>query len=129
MQISTMDKILRSHAAVFMDELGCCRDFRAHLYLKENARPVFCKARTVPFALREEVDEDIQRLLKLGVLTPVDFSDRAAPIVAVKKQGRKVRVCADLSTGFNAALDVHQYLLPLPEELSAKQKGGGAKIQ
>lgn len=43
--------------------------------------------------------------------------------MAVKKPGKKVRVCGDLSTGLNASLNVHQYPLPLPDELFAEFNG------
>ncbi|XP_055350040.1 uncharacterized protein K02A2.6-like [Paramacrobiotus metropolitanus] len=116
--------VLQKHKAVFRDELGCCKNFKAHLYLKENARPVFCKARPVPFALKEEVEEDIDRLVSIGVLTPVDHAEWAAPTVYIKKPKKNFRICSDLSTGLNDALDVHKYPLPHPDELFAKLNGG-----
>lgn len=56
-------------------------------------------------------------------MTPVDHSEWAASIVAAKKEGRKVRICADLSAGLDASLDVQQYPLPHPDELFAKLGG------
>lgn len=57
--------VLNSHAEVFREDLGLCTDFKAHLYLKQNARPVFCKARPVPFAVKVEVENGLNRLVKL----------------------------------------------------------------
>lgn len=54
----------------------------------------------------------------------VEHSEWAAPIVAVNKQGKKVRLCADLSTGLNAAWNEHKYPLPLPDELFSEHNGG-----
>ncbi|XP_055329924.1 uncharacterized protein K02A2.6-like [Paramacrobiotus metropolitanus] len=117
--------ILQRHANVFRDELGCCKDFEAHLYLKPDTRPRFCKARTVPFALREAVEKELERLQFLGVISPVDHAVWAAPIVSVlKKVTGDVRTCADLSTGLNDALDLHRYPLPHPDELFAALNGG-----
>ena len=46
--------------------------------------------------MREKVEEELSRLVAEGTLEPVDYSDWAAPIVAVVKNNRKsVRVCDD----------------------------------
>ena len=71
----TLNEILNEHKTVFRDELGCCKEFKAHLYLKEGSRPTFCKARSVPFALMPEVEAELNKLVQDGVLSPVDFSD------------------------------------------------------
>ncbi|KAF2881008.1 hypothetical protein ILUMI_25156 [Ignelater luminosus] len=50
------------------------------------ATPKFFKPRAVPFALKEKVEKELDRLVKEGVLTPVDYSPRETPIVPVLKQ-------------------------------------------
>ncbi|XP_053967933.1 uncharacterized protein K02A2.6-like [Anastrepha ludens] len=67
--------------------------------------------------------EKLNRLHQLGVITPVEFSEWAAPIVAVKKPSGKVRICGDYSSGLNAWLEPHQYPLHTPEEIYAKVAG------
>ena len=123
-QSSAVSAVLEKNRQLFRDDFGCCKTFQAHLHLKEGATPKFCKARPLPFALKEAVETDIERLLRLQVIRQVDHSEWAAPIVAVQKPGRAVRICADLSTGLNQSLDVHKYPLPLPDELFAKLNGG-----
>ncbi|XP_041785534.1 uncharacterized protein K02A2.6-like [Anopheles merus] len=54
---------------------------------------------------------------------PVDFSEWAAPIVAVRKPNGRVRICADYSTGLNEALEPNHYPLPTPEEIFAQLNG------
>ena len=53
----------------------------AKLHLKENATPVFQRARPVPYVLRPTVEEELKRLENKGVLKPVEVSDWATPIV------------------------------------------------
>ncbi|KAL3176482.1 hypothetical protein MRX96_010278 [Rhipicephalus microplus] len=42
--------------------------------------PVFCKARTVPYAIREPVEHELGNLQKEGVLVPVTRSDWATSV-------------------------------------------------
>ncbi|GAB1597557.1 hypothetical protein Ahia01_000032200, partial [Argonauta hians] len=50
--------------------------------------------------------------------------DWAAPTVYVKMRNRKIRVCADFSTGLNECVKDYSYPLPCPEEIFAKLNGG-----
>jgi len=47
------------------------------LKVKENATPQYFKPYTVPFALRDKVEAEIQRLEKEGVLKKIETSDWA----------------------------------------------------
>ncbi|XP_055334225.1 uncharacterized protein K02A2.6-like [Paramacrobiotus metropolitanus] len=116
--------LLKKHSAVFRDELGHCKHYKAYLHLKPGATLVFRKARSVPFAFREALDRDLDRLVERGILTPVERADWAAPVVTAQKRAGEIRTCAALSTGLNDALNVQQYPLPTPDELFAKLNGG-----
>ena len=65
--------------------------------MNSTARPRFCKPRTVPYALRAKVNQELERLEKAGVIKPVQFADWAAPIVPVLKPDLdgSVRLCGD----------------------------------
>ncbi|XP_055603987.1 uncharacterized protein K02A2.6-like [Uranotaenia lowii] len=79
--------------------------------------------RPVPFNTISLVDAELTRLQSLNIITPIDFSEWAAPIVAVRKPNGKVRICADYSTGLNKALESNHYPLPVPEEIFAQLNG------
>lgn len=102
--LSSDQHFLTQYPEVFQDSLGHCTKTKISLALKQHAQPVFRPKRPVPFHAIQKVDEELDRLQRSDIITPVDFSDWAAPIVVVKKPGGKVRVCADYSTGLNAAL-------------------------
>ena len=53
-----------------------------------SAPPKFCKARSVPHALRAKVDQVLDRLVAEGILEPVQYAEWAAPIVPVLKSDR-----------------------------------------
>ena len=56
---------------VFSDELGAITGFEAHLEVKPQATPVFCKARPIPFSLKPQVDQELDRLVDVGILKKV----------------------------------------------------------
>ena len=60
----------------------------------------------------------------MGILSKVEFSEWASPTVYIRKKSKEIRVCADFSTGLNAALKDYQYPLPSPEEVFNKLNGG-----
>lgn len=65
---------------------------KATLHIKRNVKPVFCKARLVPFALQPAVEKELDRMLAEGIIIPVEFSNWATP---VPKPDETVRLCRD----------------------------------
>ena len=110
--------------SIFDEGLGKCTTTAALLYLKSDAKPVFRPKRPVPYGVTSLVETELNRLEKLGIIAPVNYSAWATPIVVVKKPNGMVRICGDFSTGLNNALETHQYPLPVPEDLFAKLNGG-----
>lgn len=119
-----LGKLQSRYPDVFSDRLGLFNKYEVKLCLKEDAKPVFFKARPIAFALKEKVDKEIDKLVDLGVLIPVDHSDYASPIVPVLKRNGNVRLCADYSVSINKQLVVDQYPLPTIKELFARLHGG-----
>jgi len=57
----------------------------------------------MPYALGQKVEEEPDRLVAEGILKPIEYSDWAAPIIAVVKSDKKsVRICGDFVTTVNA---------------------------
>ena len=102
----SLDSILEAHEAVFKPELGPLRGMKTKLHVKAEAQPLFFKARTVPFALRQKVEQELERQEQEGVVEPVKFSDWAAPIVPVMKGDSRVRICGDYKLTVNKVAKV-----------------------
>ncbi|XP_055701767.1 uncharacterized protein K02A2.6-like [Phlebotomus papatasi] len=120
--VSTSDFIASlkdNYPRVFSSTLGKCTKGQVSLQLKQNATPVFRPKRPVPFHLMEMVEDELQRLVNLQIITPVDYSDYAAPIVVARKPNGKIRICADYSTGLNEILEFHHYPIPTPTQIFA----------
>lgn len=116
------DQVFKAHEAVCWEELCCSKSFEAYLYLTMTFGKFFCKARPVPFPLREEVKQDLRRLEKDNLVSLVDYSEKGEEsILAMRKQCKKVRECAGLSNGLSARFT--PVSLPLPGEQFAKLQG------
>lgn len=57
------------------------KNYKAEIVLKDNIKPIFHKAYTVPFKLRDKVNIEIDKLVNEGILEQVKFSEWASPIV------------------------------------------------
>lgn len=82
----------KKYLPVFEQGPGEIKGSSVNIVLKEKARPVFCKARNVPFALRKSVENELEKLQIDGIIYPVAQSEWATPIVVVPKPYNKVRL-------------------------------------
>ena len=88
-----LHELLSKYDELFQEHLGTFKDYKAKIMVDPGATPRFCKAHTVPYAMREKVEEELDRLVAERTLEPVDYSDWAAPIVAVMKSDCKGLFC------------------------------------
>ena len=123
-RIKALEEVLSKHEKVFQDGLGTLEGYKATLHVDPNASPKFCKARTVPYAMQELVEKELDRLVDEGILEPIQFAEWAAPIVPVLKSDKKtVRICGDFSQTVNKAAKVDAYPIPKIRDLFAKVAG------
>ena len=92
-------------------QVGTLKGVKAKITLQENVTPKFMKARSVPYALRANVEEDIDRLVQENILKKVDHSQWAAPIAPVLKSNGKVRICGDFKVTINPYLCPADYAI------------------
>ncbi|XP_055632846.1 uncharacterized protein K02A2.6-like [Toxorhynchites rutilus septentrionalis] len=110
----------KAYPKLFSETLGLCSKSKIQLSLKEACKPVFRPRRPVSYAMLPTVDKELDRLESLQIISPVDYSEWAVPIVVVRKASGNVRICGDYSTGLNDRLQSHQYPLPLPQDVISK---------
>lgn len=70
-------KLKETFPTVFSPGLGTCTKMEEKFQLKENAQVVFKKKRNVPFASIEQIDKELDKLEKTGVLKNVEYSEGA----------------------------------------------------
>lgn len=59
--------MLKLYNEVFKDELGTLKGTKAKIYVDANAKPKFCKARSVTYALRDKIEHELDRLINEGI--------------------------------------------------------------
>ena len=89
-----------------------------------DERPVFMRARKVPFAISEKYETALKKLEQSGVIRPVEHSWWASPTVPVVKPDGSIRICADYGQTINANSELEKYPLPTIDEIRAKLSGG-----
>ena len=119
-----VDKIISKYPNVFCEQLGKLKSAKVKLYLKDEAKPLFIKYRNPPIAYRELIDEELDKLLKDGVISPIDSSEWATPAVPILKNDGKVRLCGNYKITVNKYLKEVTYPLPLIHDLFAKLNKG-----
>ena len=118
-------QILQKHPYVFQEGLGTLTDFKAKIIVDPAAQPKYCKARTVPYFLRDKVETELNRLVTKGTLEPVEVAEWAAPIVAVLKPDKtNVRICGDFKQTVNPVSTLDKYPIPKVEDLFSTLAGG-----
>ena len=123
-RMKPLNILLQSHQELFSKDLGHIHPFTASLKVQPDATPRFHKARSVPFAIKDAISQELDRLEQQRIISPVTHSQWAAPIVPVPKKDGKFRLCGDYKVTVNQALAVEEYPLPTPEELFSTLAGG-----
>ena len=94
------------------------------LYPDKDALPKLFKARSVPYAMKDKVGEELVRLKEAGVIEEVSNSVWATPIVPILKKDGSVRICGDYKITLNKVFKLDSYPIPRIDDLYANLAGG-----
>ena len=122
--VGSLDYLLDKYGDLFVNELGTIESFSAKLHVNPQDKPKFYKARTVPYALKSVIDDELDRLEREGILEKVTHSEWATRIVSVPKPDGSVWLCGDFKVTVNQSLSVDQYPLPKADDLFDALAGG-----
>ena len=101
-------KLCQEFPDVFNPELGKLKELQVKF--KAEAKPMFCKLRTVPFAHEEDLAQAYDAGIKHGVWRKTQFNECGTPVVPIWKpllsgQAKaKLRVCGDYSATVNTGI-------------------------
>ena len=122
-------QICKEFPDLWKQELGRLKDYQLEVKFKPDVTPRFCKPRTVPFAVQEDLNQAYDVGIAKGIWEPTIFNEYGTPVVPVRKQSlpsqptASVRVCGDYSVFINAQLETHRQPMPLPEDLMRRLGG------
>lgn len=105
------------------DGLGCLRNFEYDIDLVENPQFEKYPARRIPHAIRQQVKNELDSMVKLGVIRKMEneVSPVVSPMVIVRKNN-KLRICID-PTDVNKNIQRRYYPLKSIEEIAARVHG------
>ncbi|XP_063828984.1 uncharacterized protein K02A2.6-like [Ostrinia nubilalis] len=109
---------------LFKEGLGRYNGPEVSLKLRSDAVPKFLRARPVPFPLKQQVTDELNKMVKDEIITPVKYSKWATPLRIVKKEDGSLRICGDYRSTVNAAIDSDSYPLPTSSEAFVKLSVG-----
>ena len=124
---SRLEKLINQYSEVFEKGLGTFTGPKAKIHVEVDAEPKFCKARSVPYAMKGKIEEELKRLQDEGTFESVQFSEWTAPNLPIMKPDNSIRICGDYKTTVNQVSKLDNYLIPKVEDLLATL-GGGEKF-
>lgn len=102
--------------------LGCYKNYEYDIDLIENPKLEIKPPRRIPHAIRDEVKQELDRMVQSDVIKPEkEPTPAVSPMVIVKQKG-KIRICIDPSDVNKNILRRH-FPLTTIEEISANIKG------
>jgi hypothetical protein len=120
----SLPEIMEKYRELFTPGLGRLDGPKAKLTIEE-ASSKFCKARSVPYSMKDQVEKELDAMEASGILSRVELSEWASPIVPVVKESGALRICGDFKiTLFNPVLKDFKYPLPKIEDIFANLAGG-----
>ena len=108
---------------MFEEGLGTLQGTTAKIHVDSTATPIFHKARPVPYALRDKIGQDLERIERAGTIEPVQYSEWATPIVPIMKSDGTVRVCGAYKLTVNKVSKLDGYPIPKLDDPYTKLAG------
>jgi hypothetical protein len=99
--------------------VGKLKDVQVHLHIDKNVKPVVQPTRRIPFALRQKVAHELERLQQNDIIEPAQGPTLwVSPIVAFPKPNNpeKLRLCVDMRQA-NTAILRERHPQPTIEDL------------
>ncbi len=119
-----VEELVQKYEQVFQKGLGTFTGTMAKIHVAAEAKPIYCKARPVPYSLKKKVEEELRRLQAEGTVEPVQFAEWAAPIVPIVKVDKSIGICGEYKVTVNQAVKLDNYPIPKAEDVFATLNGG-----
>ena len=84
---------MRKYQEHFVTRPGRCNMFE-YRFQMQGRLPKSCNSRPIPFSLRREVREQMEEMIKNGILE-ISLSPYVNPLTIIQRKDKPVRVCVD----------------------------------
>ncbi|XP_052223951.1 uncharacterized protein K02A2.6-like [Dreissena polymorpha] len=98
------------------------RDWLSHIRLDWDT--LFNMNSVTTEGLKPKIEKELDSLESQGIISKVDTSEWATPIVPVVKGNGDVRICGDFKVTVNQSIKVDRYPLPRIEDIFANLSNG-----
>ena len=109
--------MLQKFDKLFREKVGELKGTEAILKMKDDSAPWYFKPRSVPYAYRAKVEQELKRLEAENIIEPVRFANWDAPIIRFMKADVSIRGCGVNRLTTNKAAVSEKYPLPRVEEI------------
>jgi hypothetical protein len=116
-------KLLNKFAHLFDGTLGNWKTGSVDLELKDkNEKPYHAKPYPVPHSQEQQLKDEVQRLVDIGVLRKVNRSEWACPMFTISKPDKSLRALVDLRE-LNKRIKRKPFPIPKINDLLQKLQG------
>ena len=102
--------------------LGCVKGVEYSVSVKDTAVPRACCPRRHPPAVLDKIEQQLNIMLKDGVIVPAEPSLWCSPTVPVVKKNGELRLCTDFRY-LNESINREPFLIPSLEDLLTRLSG------
>jgi len=93
---NTVTEFISCHSQS-LEGVGKLQNYEVQLHINPEIQPVAQNARQVPYGLRDKVANELQNLLKQGIIEPAEGpTPWVSPLVIVTKSSDVVHICVDM---------------------------------
>ena len=107
------DALKNEFKEVFTTEIGKLKEFKVHLHVNHDIKPVKQTHRRIPFHIRKQVEQELTSLEEQGIIERVSGpTPWVSPIVVIPKADpSKIRICVDMREA-NKAIERERHITP-----------------
>ena len=121
-QRNNLAKLLKKHEELFSGKLGMYPHTKCIIELLPGSQAVHVRHYPVPRIHQDTFKQELEHLVKLGVLSYQGSSEWASPSFIIPKNDNQVRWISDLRA-LNTCIKRKQYPLPIIQDISRKREG------
>lgn len=103
--------------------IGCLKNVKHKIIIKENSVPVTFNARKIPLSIKNELKNELDNLERLEIIEKINEpTDWVHPLVVVKKPNGKLRICLDPKE-LNKVIKREYFQMPTIDDMLAELSG------